>query len=427
MRTIVSDMQNLQIDSEFKALIPPLAAEEYAQLEENIRVDGCRDAIVVWDGHNILLDGHNRFAICERYRLSFQTEAIALPDRQAAINWIINNQLGRRNLHPDQASYLRGKRYNGEKLAAHCGANQHTAGGDQNDTQQKTADRLAAEYRVSAPTIKRDGQYAAAVDTLQAAGIEPQSVIAHEPKSAVVEFAKAITAPAPLLPAEPTPPKDPLVAALTEKVKAGEIGIVEAAKEIRQAKTTQRREERLDKIFEISKGNVELQTGVRYPVLYADPPWRYDYAETDNRVIENQYPTMAIDEICAMPVADISTPDAVLFLWATSPKLREALRVIEAWGFEYRTCAIWDKQKIGMGYYFRQQHELLLVATRGAMPTPAPENRAASVITEPRTEHSVKPAKFAELIEAMYPTLPRIELFCRTPRDGWLAWGNQVC
>jgi len=91
--------------------------------------------------------------------------------RLAAITWIINNQLGRRNLHPDQASYLRGKRYNGEKQAGFKG-NQHTVepARDQNDPQQKTADRLATEYSVSAPTIKRDGQYAAAVDTLAKAG-----------------------------------------------------------------------------------------------------------------------------------------------------------------------------------------------------------------------------------------------------------------
>lgn len=230
----------------------------------------------------------------------------------------------------------------------------------------------------------------------------------------------------PMIP-EPPKPKDPVIAAVTEKVKAGEMTVIEAAKEIRQAKTEQRREERLEKIVEISQGNVELKTDIRYPVLYADPPWRYDYAETDNRAIENQYPTMAIEDICALPIADLATPDAILFLWGTSPKLVEALRVIESWGFTYRTCAVWNKQKIGMGYYFRQQHELLLVATRGSIPAPPPDARPASVFSEARSEHSAKPAQFAEWIEAMYPTLPRMELFCRSPRDGWATWGNQSC
>ena len=678
------------VDAEFKALIPPLSHEEHSQLEANILAEGCRDALVVWN--TLLLDGHNRFAICQKHSLPFAATSLELPDRQAALNWIINNQLGRRNLHPDQASYLRGKRYNGEKASVGGDrGNQYTVAKDQNDPlPESTADRLATEYKVSAPTVKRDGNYAAAIDTLQAAGIAPQSVIAHEPKAAVVEFAKLITpepAPpaAPLLPVEPPKPKDPVVAAVTEKVKRGEMTVVEAAKEIRQAKTEQRREERLEKIVEISQGNTELSTDIRYPVLYADPPWRYEHAESDSRAIENQYPTMALEDICALPVADLATPDAILFLWATSPKLAESMRVIESWGFTYRTCAVWSKahpsvdayehqnpcrqgysreaylyiagftvkeisdlmgrsestiryflhrqgihldlhrsrinraavserqmeiidgemlgdgclalgkrnisarlqwnlkklghvellanefsefdpvykrrsdrdgwrlhtkvnsdlttqnfrwykdgvkrvpedviispiscfhwyigdgylnasggielytfgfplsdvelivsklsehgiiakilerkgkgygyyialgkeqankflvfighcrvpdyaykwgnenraligsEQIGCGYYFRQRHELLLVATRGSIPTPAPGDRAASVIVEPREEHSAKPTKFAELIEAMYPTLPRIELFCRSPREGWAVWGNQSC
>ena len=209
--------------------------------------------------------------------------------------------------------------------------------------------------------------------------------------------------------------------ASTAKVKE----IRQTAKAERQAITTAHREDRLKKIAEISQGNVELDITVRYPVLYADPPWRYEHSESESRAIENQYPTMTLDEICALPVDDLATPDAILFLWATSPKLAESMQVIESWGFTYRTCAVWDKQKIGMGYYFRQQHELLLVATRGSIPTPTPEHRPASVFSEARGDHSAKPVQFAAWIEAMYPTLLRIELFCRSPRDGWAKWGNQ--
>jgi N6-adenosine-specific RNA methylase IME4 len=113
-------------------------------------------------------------------------------------------------------------------------------------------------------------------------------------------------------------------------------------------------------------------------------------------------------------------------MWATSPKLAEAFEVLDAWGFSYRTCAVWDKQKIGMGYYFRQQHELLLVAVRGTPPTPLPANRPASIFSYPRGEHSSKPHEVYEVIEAMYPELPKLEMFCRTPRAGWGAWGNQA-
>jgi len=113
-------------------------------------------------------------------------------------------------------------------------------------------------------------------------------------------------------------------------------------------------------------------------------------------------------------------------MWATAPKLEEAFQVLNSWGFTYKTCAIWDKEKKGMGYYFRINHELLLVATKGSFPTPADANRVDSIIKSPYEGHSKKPQVIYEIIEAMYPNIPKIELFCRSPRDGWDAWGNEV-
>ena len=172
----------------------------------------------------------------------------------------------------------------------------------------------------------------------------------------------------------------------------------------------------------------------RYSVLYADPPWRYESPTlgSPNRAIENHYPTMTLDEICALPVDDIAHDDAMLFMWATAPKLAESFEVIRAWGFTYRTCMVWVKDKIGMGYYARGRHELLLVGRRGELNAPQPENRPDSVfeeavIGEPRTEHSVKPAKVREIIEKMYPGLRCIELFARgVIPPGWSTWGNQA-
>ena len=103
------------VDPEFKALILPLSDAESEQLEANIVQDGCRDPLVVWRG--ILLDGHHRLEICQRLNLPYQTVAISLPDRVAAMDWIDANQLGRRNLTPDQMSQLRGRRYNRAKKA----------------------------------------------------------------------------------------------------------------------------------------------------------------------------------------------------------------------------------------------------------------------------------------------------------------------
>lgn len=133
---------------------------------------------------------------------------------------------------------------------------------------------------------------------------------------------------------------------------------------------------------------------------------------------------MSLEEICALQIP--AAPDSILFLWATSPKLEEAMEVIKAWGFSYRTCAVWVKDKIGMGYFFRQKHELLLVARRGDFPSPSPENRPPSVIFSERTEHSRKPEEVYLIIEKMYPEASKIELFARTKREGWESWGNEM-
>jgi len=211
-------------------------------------------------------------------------------------------------------------------------------------------------------------------------------------------------------------------------IEVTEKDILDAAKEIRAEKAKTSREERIENIAEISKGNTDLGTAQRYPIIYADPPWRYENPPMggSNRSIENHYPTMSLEEICELPVRKLATDDSILYLWATAPKLAECMRVIEAWGFEYRTNFVWVKDKIGMGYHARNQHEILLVAKRGNIPPPAVADRVSSVVSGERTEHSEKPIVFYELIESFYPELQKIELFSRAPRDGWAAWGNQA-
>jgi N6-adenosine-specific RNA methylase IME4 len=107
------------------------------------------------------------------------------------------------------------------------------------------------------------------------------------------------------------------------------------------------------------------------------------------------------------------------------PKLEECFKVLKAWGFEYKTGAVWDKVNIGMGYYWRSRHELLLLCTKGSVPTPKNELKVPSVHSEKRGKHSKKPEYYAELLESWYPELSKVELFCRTPRAGWDVWGNQ--
>lgn len=165
---------------------------------------------------------------------------------------------------------------------------------------------------------------------------------------------------------------------------------------------------------------------MKYDVILADPPWRYSFSRTRNRRIENHYPTMAPAELRSFPIDTFAAQNCALFLWATSPKLDLALDVMSAWRFKYITCAVWIKNRMGMGYHFRQQHELLLIGKRGKVRSPKPQSRPRSIIAAERLEHSRKPEIVHDYIVAMYPDARRVELFARRPRDGWDVWGNEV-
>lgn len=170
----------------------------------------------------------------------------------------------------------------------------------------------------------------------------------------------------------------------------------------------------------------------RWPVVYADPPWEFrTWSEAGKeKSPDNHYPTMTREAISALPVSAIAAEDAALFLWVTD--LDQAISLIRAWGFTYKSHLVWRKLNpngtphSGTGYWFINRHELLLLATRGDMPAPIMGTQADSVIDAPIGRHSEKPAVFHELIERYFPDVGRIELFARARRDGWDAWGNEV-
>ena len=162
----------------------------------------------------------------------------------------------------------------------------------------------------------------------------------------------------------------------------------------------------------------------KFAIILADPAWEYDFSRSDSRQIDNQYLPTPLEDMkrLKLPAAD----DCVLFMWATSPKLPEAIELMEAWGFEYKTGMVWVKDKIGMGYYARQKHELLLIGTKGNLQLPDEDKRPESVIVAPRTGHSEKPEIVHEIIETMYPTYKKLEMFARKAREGWEVWGDEA-
>ncbi len=177
----------------------------------------------------------------------------------------------------------------------------------------------------------------------------------------------------------------------------------------------------------------DMPNGV-YDVIYADPPWRYDF-DVESRATENHYPTMLVKDICQLKgqdkvrIQDKFDTNAVLYLWTTSPKLNESFEVIRDWGFTYKTSMVWVKDKIGLGWYCRNQHELLLISEKGDMPLPDAAVRSASVLKFPRTTHSTKPLEMYALIEQWYPERKYLEVFA-TPNDVrpsyWGIFGNEL-
>lgn len=164
-----------------------------------------------------------------------------------------------------------------------------------------------------------------------------------------------------------------------------------------------------------------------YDIIYADPPWRYEWAHSKSRAIENHYPTMLVDEIKLIQVP--SKENSVCFLWTTAPKLLEGLDVLKAWGFNYRTHLIWDKKYFGQGYWSRGVHEILLIGIKGSFPCPTNKmKKIPSIIREKRRKHSQKPEIIRKLITIWYPApkYTKIELFARDKYSGWDVWGNEI-
>ena len=183
----------------------------------------------------------------------------------------------------------------------------------------------------------------------------------------------------------------------------------------------------------------------KYQIIYADPPWSYKVWSEDKKVAQGTakryYDTMAIEDICALPISQLADKDCKLFLWATPPCLPEAMKVIEAWGFEYKTIAFcWIKTNkqdhkpcFGIGHWTASNCELVLAGLRKGGTLNRQDKSISQVVMSPREEHSKKPDIIRDNIVRLCGDLPRIELFAR-PRenlfgkntDGWDVWGNEV-
>lgn len=171
-----------------------------------------------------------------------------------------------------------------------------------------------------------------------------------------------------------------------------------------------------------------------FDIIYADPPWSFDnWSEKgEDRNPNQHYDTMGWQEIAALPVGELASRDCACFLWAIDPLLDKAFETLRRWGFRYATVAFtWVKLNpsgqgyaMGTGYYTRANPEICLLGMTGSMPRL--DAGVRQLVVEPRREHSRKPDRIADDIVRLFGDRPRIELFARTKRPGWAAWGNQV-
>lgn len=168
--------------------------------------------------------------------------------------------------------------------------------------------------------------------------------------------------------------------------------------------------------------NELVQSRQRFGVIYADPPWRYDNQAT-RAATGNHYSGLSIPEIAAIPVDQLAAKDCYLHLWTTNGFLKDALKLLDGWGFEFKSNMIWTKPQMGLGNYWRVSHETLLLGKRGN-----PKWKARNLMSwtkMPRTAHSAKPEIFREMIERTNDG-PYLELFGRRTAPGWTVWGNQI-
>ena len=360
-------------------IFPLMQGPEFQALVDDIRANGLREELTL-DERGDILDGRNRYRAC--------LEAKVEPNFRkwngtgSPIAFVVSMNLHRRHLDESQramvAARLATMRQGGDRTKSPIG--------------ELTQTEAASLLNVGKRTVER-----------------ARKVLDH----GTPELADAVTSGK--LPLS-------LAAAVSDRTPDFQHAVVtklaDGAKPVEAVRQARR---------EATARDPDALPDRKYRVIYADPPWPYGNAGLDRYGhAEAHYKTLSLNDICALSVSDVAADDAVLFLWSTSPMLEDAFKVIKAWRFDYKTSFVWDKVKHNFGHYNSVRHEFLLVATRGSC-TPDNSKLTDSVQTIERSDkHSEKPEEFRKIIESMYTTGKRIELFSRAKHPRWDAWGDEV-
>jgi len=406
----------IKIDKEFQAKIPPITEDSFKQLEVSILAEGCRDALVVWAGQDLLLDGHNRYKICTKNDIEFDVDEIEFEDRNEAINWIINNQLGRRNLTPEEISYLRGQRYKEESKISG-----RPKKADQND-QLLTSKKLAEEFKVGEATIRRDAKFAESVDKVVELVGEDEELQKAAKRDILSRDAK-ITKKDTTKIAEIAKENKEKAKTVLKKVQSGEVKNVDDALREERRKESKERFEKL--IAEpLPKG--------KYRTLIVDPPWPIEKIIREVRPNQDvfDYPVQSLDEIesgkfnVAGEIPGLASDDCHLFLWTTEKFLPHSFKIIEKWGFNYIFTMVWHKDGGFQPYGLPQYNcEFVVYGRKGAIKF-IDTKKFDCCFNGRRREHSRKPDEFYEVIKRVCPG-PIADVFSREKREGIDSYGNE--
>lgn len=401
-------MNNLVIDPEFKALIPPLRPDERAELESSIASLGCRDPLTVWG--EVLVDGHNRYEICTRLGVTFAVVPIKFEDRLDAVIWIIKNQLARRNLADDQRAICveRLRRFLSERLKRERAVAARKLGGMA--TPQQVRERLSdalSDKRSQVDVVEIKAPAETLATQAKSDNKQKRDTRAEAAKAANIPERKLKGA-ALVIDARPD---------LADQVERGEIKLAEAVREIKRTEVIEK--------LESVEAREQKELAGQYDVIVIDPPWPMQKIERD--VAPNQvafeYPVMREDEIAAlkMPAAD----DCHMWLWTTHKFLPMALRLLDAWGFKYVCTFVWHKpggfQPIGLPQY---NCEFALYARKGS-PKFIDTKALPVCFNAPRGAHSEKPEHFYDVIRRVTAGR-RIDIFNRREIDGFDVWGKEA-
>lgn len=381
-----SSLIELAINPEIHSLVPEPEKDEYDSIKNSIKNDGQQEPIIVWkdsvSDKNFVVDGHTRYKICNELGIKPKIQFKIFESWLYVKKFAADANLLRRHLSATKKVELAFKLVEIEN-------------------------QLAEQRKKSTVPVKGQKGF-------QSMSV-PNGVNTGRSADIVAE-------------------KTGLSSRTVSRIKfVLDSGNEELIQNVKNGKTKPSHAERIIRKEKAIRNPIPLPEG-KYRVILSDVPFAYDN-ELEGAP---NYPTLNTEEIIDLkdkngkPITTVFADDCIIFFFSPIPKLEEALKILKAWGFTYKTAIVWSKEKDGKpqegtGYYVRATCELLLIATKGRIGTPLPKNRPLGIIKEPRTKvHSQKPERIRSLITKMYPGEKPLELFARTTVESWEGWGDQL-